>query len=288
MTEERLVFDPNTSRSWGTLLADPRLDDEEFDIQWRVRDFIQSYGAIADPEAAAVVERLRARPFAEHLKDKHNQKTHGRKGGAGSGGPSLDFDTVEQADGALAPAYAGWHAGLSAAEGDAFGAYSSIGYQATNGRLRAGHDLTTEQKAQVEALDSAIGRSAAPEDISVYRGISADALPRPPWAMVGGEMTDNGYPSTSAARDVGAKFAGYAKDAGKAPLVLSITVPKGHPLAMVTGAAKRKNGENMKMDESEMLLPRGTKVRFTSFQPEDYTVWGEPAVFGTLYGEVVP
>lgn len=53
------------SRRLGAVLSDARLDDEEPEMQFRVREFCQSMGHKDDPEAERVVARLLASPLKE-------------------------------------------------------------------------------------------------------------------------------------------------------------------------------------------------------------------------------
>jgi hypothetical protein len=153
---------------------------------------------------------------------------------------------------------------LSGAEISAIKDYASSEYRDINGALRKG-----EVSDDAALIDTAIAKETIVEDITLYRGLGAltteaEDLP------VGTVITDNGFSSTSAEPNIGAKFASWANDYGDQPVLMRIRAQKGakalhlHPNRAVLGS------------EHEVLLPRGQKMRITGApKREKFRVYGE-------------
>jgi hypothetical protein len=174
-------------------------------------------------------------------------------------------------------AFGGWAGKLSEPQRAALAAYANEdegegagGYLAMNAVLRHGdgakdpywgRSLAEDGRrllAQHQAhLDTAIASSTVPEDVVVHRGIGEHAaeLVRRLDAgelVPGSTITDHGYVSTSLSEETAAEIG------GKRGVHVEIRVPKGAHAAYVDGAVKKPQ------DESEMMLPRGSRFRIVS------------------------
>lgn len=127
--------------------------------------------------------------------------------------------------------------------------YAGNEYLAINSHLR-GEFRTPDAnvKRSVRQLDSLISKSTISEPVRVYRGIAA----RVQDVRVGEVFGDKGFVSTSMNADVARQFA--------EGLLLRINVPAGTNAVHVPG------------DESELLLPRGSRFKVTGVR----RVAGEP------------
>ncbi len=137
---------------------------------------------------------------------------------------------------------------LTDEEKDAQTKYGITWHRHVNNSLRTGERHPNEEHAAridkvVKDLDSAIAKSAAPQNMVVYRGTD-----HPGFAdlKVGDRVIDKGYTSTSLDKGTAGGFA------GKSGTVFHIEVPKGFATAPVGGAS-----------EAEFLLPRGSKFEVT-------------------------
>lgn len=135
---------------------------------------------------------------------------------------------------------------------------------------------STTHKHLVERIDSALSKGHMPHNVVVYRGVHYIDDPS---SMVGKTFEHQGYMSTSLNRNVADYVAKKTRkttisDAPARSLTLRLTVPKGHPGALITQRFMR--GSN------EVLLPRNTKVKFTKYEP------ASEGGIDTLHGEVTP
>lgn len=96
------------------------------------------------------------------------------------------------------------------------------------------------------ALDSAIARHAAPDDITVYSGTSIDhANSLRTHSIVHHPAYLSSSPSINAARSFANKNAGD---------IMKIVIPKGHPCAYISDHSKHTG-------EYEVLLPKGLNLK---------------------------
>lgn len=196
---------------------------------------------------------------------------------AGTGG----FESAGAADAALGPAYGGWRGQLSPAEGQALGLYASSEYRTINPGLRAGQNPDPGLTAK---LDRAVGSSAAPQDMTVYRGLGANAVP--PGVKAGDSFSDKGFVSTSAARDKTGVFVSSAREEGVEPVLMKVSVRQGQQAAYIDGAAIGTHGNVMNVGEAEILLPRGSTFTVTGVGTEDFTAYGETFPVTVISAEV--
>nr|WP_239092334.1 ADP-ribosyltransferase [Streptomyces sp. SID14478] len=164
---------------------------------------------------------------------------------------------------------------LPQAEKDALYDYSREGgapatYKEMNGYLRGNADLgTPDVLHNIEHADKGLAGRPLPEDITVVRGQGVDHLGfKRPEQMIGEEITDQGYLSTSLG-DNGAVGA-FADEKA----IVHLRVPEGH------SAIWMENVSHFGMGERELLLGRGTTYRVTHAF-EDGGQWH-------VYGEVLP
>lgn len=119
--------------------------------------------------------------------------------------------------------------------------------------LRSGDELPEDirpvYKAWRDNLDSAIGKGAAPENITVFRGFENPEISRNFDALDGIIIGDDGFVSTTLSEPVARRFARSYRD----PVLAEIRVPKGTKMGYVDAVNS--------VDEYEMLLPRGTRFR---------------------------
>lgn len=107
--------------------------------------------------------------------------------------------------------------------------------------------------AAIGKMDTALVASQIPEDITVFRGMPAEALPKD---AVGTEFTDKAYGSTSLDYKTAEKFGRWVREDGLHPAIIEIRVPKGND-----GIYMENLWDN---GEYEVLLPRGTKYKVVS------------------------
>jgi SPP1 gp7 family putative phage head morphogenesis protein len=200
---------------------------------------------------------------------KHPPK--GGKGGAGGGGqgagglaaPSFKvFANGEEGDRWARLIFMEWAGRLTADEKRAIRDYQGTTYRWLNARLRGkpnpyGYAWTRQDDAvkdrYVSRIDAAISRGRTTEDIVTYRGFSDDRITNPVvWDnIVGQEIRDDGYCSTSFAREVAEKFAYGGNPARR--VLAEIRIPAGMRAGYVSLVHE--------MGEKELLLPRGTRFR---------------------------
>ena len=139
-------------------------------------------------------------------------------------------------------------------------------YQATmyiNDRLRRGTKLDPEERNHLNGLTAAL--STTQSDMVVYRGagkLRQIARLNNNGVLIGGEIGDKAFMSTSIAPGVGAKFARYynKSDSGRPPTettVFKINVPKGSK-----GFFPNPNDPDLGGDQ-EITFNRGSKLRVT-------------------------
>jgi len=160
----------------------------------------------------------------------------------------------------LQQGFAAWSRGVSRAETQALVTYQGSGYRNLNRALRhedgvvnlRNHLLDPEL---VHHLDTVISRGRISQTLTVYRGrqryISLDEAR----SMVGEELTDHGYMSTSVRVAVGESFALRGTPNGT---LYQIEVPAGSPAAWLHSLDREG------LDEKEILLPRSSTFVVTA------------------------
>ncbi len=147
---------------------------------------------------------------------------------------------------------------LTPAESDAVAAYASNGFDAINSGLRAGGELEPSVSEEVDLLDSAIDKSEAPKDMVVFRGLkNLQSLGiKDPEALVGSEITDDGFVSTMVSQDDAIASIDDTADEG---VLVQINVPQGAPALAVPTAI----GADLSESDLEVLLARGSRFKIT-------------------------
>lgn len=135
--------------------------------------------------------------------------------------------------------------------------YTGDGFSNLNNRIRTGTTDAADLKGAA-ALDKIIGRSTAPTDLTVMRGVRE----APPGLKVGSTFTEKGFTSTTTDAAQAKGYAG-ATDPGRA--IYRIKVPAGTPALSTKGLSDNAI-------ESEVLLGSG----------KTYRVVGETTVKGAF------
>ncbi len=155
---------------------------------------------------------------------------------------------------ALQQGFAAWGQSVSAAETQALTAYQNSGYRNLNRALRHENGVVTTSNhlldpKLVQHLDAVISRGSVPQNITVYRGRQRCISLAEARSMIGNEITDHGYLSTSAHVAIGESYALRGTPNGT---LYQIEVPAGSP------AAWRHSSERDGIAEKEILLPRSS------------------------------
>lgn len=208
-----------------------------------------------------------ATPKAAKVRIKFNQN-HDEKGrfASGDGGSSSSTNGVDKSGNVTDTAafYAANSPNLSPAERISVASYASNDYAAYNQNLR---DNNTQMIAMngttFSNIDSAIGKSPVSNDITVYRGmtLSPDQTFSP-----GDIITDKAYVSTTLDKNTAYSFAATSQEgaADMTKTVATISVSKGQD-ALAVSPAIADIANSSKAAENEMLLPRDSSFRVTSF-----------------------
>jgi hypothetical protein len=143
-------------------------------------------------------------------------------------------------------------------------------YREMNGYLRGDSSLgTPDVLRNIEEVDRALAGHRVPEDIMVVRGTGVGHLDfKYPRDLIGQEIPDGGYLSTSLGETPVASFKGK-------PAVLHLRVPEGTPAIWMEKVSE------FGVTERELLLGRGTTYRVTRAFPDEN---GQIHI----YGEVLP
>lgn len=184
------------------------------------------------------------------------------------------FDSLNEVNEWAGEAYGGWKKSLTSDESYSLASYKSTGYQALNRELRTGKgQLSGHHKEMSKNMDSAFEKAPPlQEPMVVYRGRLPDAVCK---AFSGGEESglvgrvfgDAGYLSTSFNRKVGKNFASSNKHGAS---VGRLTIPKGSKPIYLESINH--------MGESEMLLPRDSKIMVTNAYKKDGQTWVDAVV----------
>lgn len=134
---------------------------------------------------------------------------------------------------------------------DALKDYTGYNYQNINGLLRKGEeDITnvSKQKDRVKGIDNALDKlPRTPKNMKVFRGVSNNVANN---MTVGDTVVDKGFMSTSLNKRFGSAWSGA--------VAIEIRVPKGSKGAYLGTISNQGN------NESEFLLPRGSKLKVLS------------------------
>ncbi len=190
--------------------------------------------------------------------------------------PPGEFDDLVEADGWAQCFYGAWAEGLSPEEYMALDEYKREGFRILNRGLRD-HDgdlsmLPEQERLRAEGIDAALEKAPALDrPLVVYRGRLPDAVLE---AFEAGEeetlleqdFGDPAYTSTSLSRAVAGGYGGssrFPESLGR------ITLPRGTKAGLVDAVLDK--------GQSELLLPRGTRVRIEEAYREDgvYRIEGQ-------------
>jgi cation transport regulator ChaB len=158
--------------------------------------------------------------------------------------------------------YAEWYDSLTEGEVTAIKQYTGSGYKHINRYWRKGpgevadyyHTMVT---TNTPIMDGALERAVVPEDVFVARGVSGSTMQEIFSHGVGETFTDKGFGSTS-----------LCQEWGWGDKTVRILVPKGARGAFVSTG--RNQYENLGVsNESELLLPRGTRYMILDKRMED-------------------
>jgi hypothetical protein len=184
------------------------------------------------------------------------------------------FADPEEADGWARLFYGFWVGGLSRWEYSALEEYKREGFRSLNRGLRD-HDgdlsmLPAEDRRRAEGLDAALEKAPPLERPAVvYRGRLPDAVLEAFEAgeeetLLGQVFGDPAYTSTSLRGDIAREYGGssrFPESVGK------ITLPRGARAGHVDTVFDK--------GQSELLLPRGAKVRIDKAYREEGVYWIE-------------
>ena len=171
------------------------------------------------------------------------------------------FEDLDTAHLWLAATFADWVRELTEPERDALALYKGEGYRKVNGALRGAVEMTEQVETTVEDLDVAIARMALPESVVVWRAIALPQLAQAPDDLVGDVIEEAAYVSTSLLRTVAVDFLQSCVEAGDGVLERITLAGGAHVAIPVHAAAPDLIHE---LDEAELLLARGTRLRVTA------------------------
>lgn len=183
-----------------------------------------------------------------------NERGGGKTGGGGGGGSTA---TGGGGSASLEDAHNDVYNSLSAKEQDSIIDYTTSQYQGINGYLLGNGKADAKTMETIKNVDSALAKSTVPVDTVAYRGISSDGYK----AMKSSGMLDKGavfehknYMSTTTDKGIANNFSRGAKGTKSDPNnVLHVKVPKGKKGLYL--------GNNSNINEKELLLPRGVKLK---------------------------
>ena len=154
--------------------------------------------------------------------------------------------------------------------------YTSSGYSDINNYLRTGAEpevwTKNEIKEYVKALDTEIGKTSAPRDMVLFRGVTG--VEKFENLKVGQTFTDKGFVSTTTNRGTVTEFMSTASGQRfdsrpvEKGFVLEINVPEGEKVFSVRnyfkGVSDRYGPSEGILSESEHILPRGLTFKVDS------------------------
>jgi len=221
------------------------------------RYFVQTQGVFADRYSADDASILEvywwnnaaiAKLFAQKFNDNHDE--HGRFG-SGNGAPA----SLQE----MKKAYATWQKGLTPAEIRAFRTYTGKSPEMANEQLRAGGTITAAAQRVIDPLTSALSKSEAPRDLTVYRGMKFNLMDG---YKAGDTFIDKGFPSTSLSYTQAKDFAGTI-----GATIATISVSAGQQGAYIGSLAGQHE------DEQEFLLPSNSAFRIDSLSADPIASW---------------
>lgn len=136
---------------------------------------------------------------------------------------------------------------LTDAERAALGEYTGDGYEALNKAVRDG-----AEPPEAKALDAAIAKGQAAEDMILYRGVTLTPDQTGPLAL-GTVLEDRGYVSATYDPQTASMWAGL-RHGDAEPTVLRIQTRKGSTALLLDDFA------TLLSEEHEVLLPRGSQM----------------------------
>lgn len=166
----------------------------------------------------------------------------------------------EQADEFMSKNYSTWVQGLSDHQREALLHYTS-GSTQTNIELRTrSNEMTDEQRARIGHTDAAIRSARLAHPMDVYRGMSDTAkaeYQRKGWLNKGAVFDDLAFTSTSMTPYT--PINNYSDENG---VVVRVRLREGQATGMIGNRGTYgRDGGLTTHEETEVLLPRGTKYR---------------------------
>lgn len=148
---------------------------------------------------------------------------------------------------------------LSDSQINALKKYTGDDYRNINNSLRGLEEATPENSVTIKEIRSALDNAALPEDMTLYRGTSTDALGElknlQPEELVGQTFTERGFMSTSADSTVADGFF-------KNNMQITIEASKGAHAMDISSISKYKS-------EVEILFNAGQELLITSAEYKD-------------------
>jgi len=146
--------------------------------------------------------------------------------------------------------YGNWVEDLPDAQMRALQSYQNV--PAVNFPLRGLEDFEGDELKQVALMDEALGSSVLPDDVITWRLVDQEAIGP---LNVGSVFRDDGYTSTSLAREVIDDFDPENWDMTQAVYRFKVYVPRGYNAAYIG------EGFDEFFNQEELLLKRGSRFR---------------------------
>lgn len=168
-------------------------------------------------------------------------------------------------------------ADMAVMSGDKFPGLSGKGMRGQERRKEFTEDLVSE-------MDSAMAKSSLGEDTTLYRGVTSTksvfGVDNMEQVAIGTVFEDKAFVSTTKDFDRMKKFGTDGKRFGEEPAYFRVKAKKGQSSIDISA----KNSSSAYAKEQEVLLPRGTRFKVTSYTPgisafaEGAPVGGVPAI----------
>lgn len=193
---------------------------------------------------------------------------------------AIPYRVGSKAKSGLNQDFKGFREGLTVDERQALGTYQGPAFKGINHMLRTG-GVGQRYRKTVEGLDSAIekGRISAPT--KMYRGVdSREKLfgTRDLDSIVGKELIDPGFVSTTSAESVAIQFTQNAAGRGTNGAIIEMLLPEGTKGAWMRESLEKKG---LTLTEDEFILPRGMRFRVAGIKRSKH---GAPTIIVEVIG----
>lgn len=169
------------------------------------------------------------------------------------------FANLAEADAALEEAYRPWAASLTPEEAQALAAYKGMHGRRMNDALR-GRRYKLDVRPEIELLDQALARAAAPEDLRVFRAIGEAEADRMRRLKPGDTFTRIPFTSSSLSPEIGRIMKNET-------LLGEVLIPRG-----ARGIAYVHRVPRLRYAQWEVLMRPGTRFRIVSSEPGRITL----------------